>query len=133
MVTAFTYGDPARVSPLLGVSFSGPAFPPSTNQYPVPLDAELPHATIGTAYSTTLTAVWGTAPYTFTVTVGALPSGLSLASGGAITGTPSGSPGTSTFTVTVTDAHSLTGSESFNIVVANAAVTASNYAYFGGT
>lgn len=46
-------------------------------------------ATVATGYSAAITASGGTGPYTFTVTGGSLPLGLSLSSGGAISGTPS--------------------------------------------
>ena len=58
--------------------------------------------TIGSAYSATLTATGGTAPYSWAVTAGSLPTGLSLGTSGAITGTPL-LVGTTSFTVTVTD------------------------------
>jgi hypothetical protein len=50
------------------------------------------------------------------VTAGSLPTGLSLSSGGAISGTPT-TPGTSTVTVTVTDADNLTASRQLSITV----------------
>jgi hypothetical protein len=60
-------------------------------------------ANIGVAYSTTLTATGGTAPYTWAITTGSLPAGLTLnPATGAITGTPTAA-GTFNFTVTVTD------------------------------
>ena len=63
----------------------------------------LPGATIGTAYSQTLAASGGTAPYTWSVSVGALPAGLRLAAAtGVISGTPT-TAGTASFTVTATD------------------------------
>jgi len=63
----------------------------------------LPNGTVNAAYSATLQASGGTQPYTWTITVGALPAGLTLnANTGAITGTPTGT-GTSNFTVHVTD------------------------------
>ena len=62
----------------------------------------LPKGDVGTAYSTTLTVAGGTAPYTWSIKAGALPSGLKLSSTGKITGTPSKS-GTFSFTVGVTD------------------------------
>jgi len=66
----------------------------------------LPAGTLGSSYSTTLAATGGIAPYTWALTSGSLPAGLSLnASSGAITGTPSAS-GTSSFTVTATDSSS---------------------------
>src|ERR1039458_8924042 len=48
----------------------------------------LPATLTGTAYSLTLAAT-GTAPMTWSVTGGALPSGLTLGSSGTISGTPS--------------------------------------------
>ena len=55
----------------------------------------LPAGTQGTAYNQTVTATGGTGPYTFAVTAGSLPAGLSLDTNtGAITGTPT-TPGAS--------------------------------------
>lgn len=52
-------------------------------------DTTLPGGTVGTAYSTTIGASGGSGEYTFSVSSGSLPLGLSLAaSTGAITGTP---------------------------------------------
>jgi uncharacterized Ntn-hydrolase superfamily protein len=58
---------------------------------------------VGVAYSSSLVATGGVAPYTYSIASGSLPAGLSLnASTGAITGTPSAA-GTSTFTAQVVD------------------------------
>lgn len=77
----------------------------------------LPDGTVGTAYSQTLGAAGGTAPYTWTIT-GSLPAGLSLnASTGAITGTPSAA-GTSSFTAVVTDAAKATAQQALSITTA---------------
>ena len=62
----------------------------------------LPGGTVGAAYTATLAATGGTAPYTWTLTSGTLPAGLSLATTGVISGTPTGA-GSASFTVTVTD------------------------------
>lgn len=71
---------------------------------PVVIDTtSLPGATIGVAYSATLTAHGGNPPYTWSIFSGSLPVGLSLSSAGVISGTPTGSPGTSTFTVQAVD------------------------------
>jgi hypothetical protein len=66
--------------------------------------ATVPGATVGVAYSQTFTGSGGTAPYTFTVSAGALPAGLSLnTTSGALSGTPSAA-GTFNFTIRSTDA-----------------------------
>jgi hypothetical protein len=62
----------------------------------------VPNGQIGVAYSQTLVATGGTTPYTWSTVGGTLPSGLSLSSGGVISGTPTAT-GTSSFTVQVTD------------------------------
>jgi hypothetical protein len=63
----------------------------------------LPVAEVGVSYSQQLTVSGGTPPYTYAVTSGSLPAGLSLdLNAGIISGTPTES-GTFTFVVTVTD------------------------------
>lgn len=69
---------------------------------------------VGTAYSFSCTASGTPAP-TFSVTAGALPNGLSLASGGAITGTPT-TAGTFTGTITATNSAG-TATQDFSITV----------------
>lgn len=75
--------------------------------------------TVGTAYSLTLTEAGGISPYTWTVTTGTLPAGLSLSSGGAITGTPTAA-GSASVTVKLTDSGSpaLTATANFTIAIA---------------
>jgi probable HAF family extracellular repeat protein len=64
----------------------------------------LPNATQNVSYNTTLQVSGGTQPFTFGITDGGLPSGLTLnSSTGAITGTPNGGPGKSWFYVTAAD------------------------------
>lgn len=63
----------------------------------------LPGGSVGTVYSTTLQAAGGTAPYTWSITSGALPNGLTLhAASGLIDGVPVSATSTS-FTVQVVD------------------------------
>ena len=50
--------------------------------------ASLSNATFGTGYSQLLTGTGGTAPYTFAVTSGALPSGMALTQSGTVQGSP---------------------------------------------
>lgn len=67
-------------------------------------------ATQGAPYSSSFSASGGTAPYTWAITIGAIPAGLSLnASSGAVTGTPT-ITAIYTFQVTVTDSTSATAS-----------------------
>ena len=64
----------------------------------------LPDATIGTAYSQTISATGGSGARTFSIPAGSLPAGLALnTSSGAIAGTPTGSTGTASFTAMVVD------------------------------
>jgi hypothetical protein len=79
--------------------------------------------TNGSSYSSLLQASGGTTPYTWSVSAGSLPAGLSLASStGLISGTPTAT-GTTNFTVTVIDAGNpvQTASVPVSIVVAAAA------------
>jgi Putative Ig domain len=62
----------------------------------------LPAGTVNTPYSQTLQANSGVPPYTWSITGGVLPVGLSLSPVGVISGTPIAT-GTSSFTVQVVD------------------------------
>ena len=85
--------------------------------------ATLPAATAGSAYSQTLTASGGTTPYTYAVSAGMLPAGMSLNSTtGVLAGTPTAA-GPFNFTVRVTDANNTTATASISLTV-NAAVAA---------
>ncbi|MFL6172274.1 MAG: putative Ig domain-containing protein [Marmoricola sp.] len=67
------------------------------------IGSNLPAGLAGKAYpSTTLKTSGGKATFAWTISVGALPAGMTLSASGVIAGTPT-SPGTSTFTVRVTD------------------------------
>jgi uncharacterized protein (TIGR03437 family) len=76
----------------------------------------LPVASVGVAYSQTLTATGGSTPYTWSVTSGALPGGLTLSAGGTISGTPT-TAGTYSFTVQVRDSASATATKAFTLAV----------------
>ncbi len=83
-------------------------------------------ATVGVAYSFTPTTSGGTAPYTYAITGGSLPAGLSLnTSTGAITGTPTTAQTQTGIVLKVTDNVGATASlAAFTITVANASGTA---------
>lgn len=83
--------------------------------------SSLASASVGTAYSATLAEQNGLAPFTWTVTSGSLPAGLTLdPTTGAITGTPTAA-GVSTFTVRVSDSESVPASASANLSITVAA------------
>ncbi|MCB1210954.1 MAG: hypothetical protein KDK97_16645, partial [Verrucomicrobiales bacterium] len=64
--------------------------------------ASLPDGRQGTPYSETLSVWGGVAPYTYQLTSGALPAGLTLSTGGVVSGTPS-NPSTTVYEITATD------------------------------
>jgi len=77
-------------------------------------------ATAGTAYSQQLSASGPTTPYSFKVSQGSIPSGLSLSSGGLLSGTPSAS-GSFSFTVAAADSTGATdASQAYTLSVASA-------------
>src|SRR5260370_8300900 len=63
-----------------------------------------------------MSATGGNAPYTWSVSVGALPAGLEISSGGTINGAPQSS-GTSQFTVKVQDGAGDSGTQALQIAV----------------
>ncbi len=81
--------------------------------------------TVGTAFvSQNFVGAGGYGAYTFSISAGALPAGLSLSTGGALTGTPS-TAGAYSFTVQATDSSSgsgpYSGTRAFSGTVAAAA------------
>ena len=85
--------------------------------------ASLPAGTQNTPYNQTVTASGGTGPYTYSVSAGALPAGLSLnPSTGAITGIPTGS-GASNFTISALDSQGNTGSRPYTVNIGTNSLT----------
>lgn len=86
---------------------------------PVPLGitcASPPAGDIGVPYTHTFPASGGTTPYTFSISVGSLPPGLTLnTSTGVVSGTPTGSG--SSFTIKVTDFLSATATAPCSITI----------------
>ncbi|WP_372018405.1 autotransporter domain-containing protein [Pseudoxanthomonas sp. 10H] len=72
--------------------------------------ATLPATTAGTAYVQALSASGGAAPYSYAVTSGALPAGMSLSASGELSGTPTVA---GAFTVGITISDSSTGTGPF--------------------
>ncbi|MDQ6705700.1 MAG: S8 family serine peptidase [Acidobacteriota bacterium] len=83
----------------------------------------LPNGIQNTAYNARVSATGGKTPYTWSIVLGALPTGLSLAaSTGAISGVPTGT-GASSFTLQVTDANAQSAAKGFSITISPAAAT----------
>jgi len=79
--------------------------------------SSLSPAIVNTAYSATVQATGGLLPYTWSVTTGTLPAGLTLnASTGVISGTPTAT-GTSNFTVQVADSESPANTATANLSI----------------
>ncbi len=99
----------------LSISIVAAAQPPTVTT------TSLSAGTVSSAYSATVSASGGTTPYTWSITAGALPAGLSLtASSGVISGTPTAA-GSSSFTVQVKDAKNNTGTQALSISIVAAA------------
>lgn len=90
---------------------------PVVSPTPAPPSGTVTHSyNGGSAYS--FSASGGLGPYTWTVTTGAVPAGLTLGSDGTLSGTPT-TVGTVTFTVTATDSAlpPEAGSQAFTVAV----------------
>ena len=85
------------------------------------LSAKFLNGTSGTDYpSTTVSTSGGSGPYTYSITGGKLPTGLTLSNGGVISGRPTGS-GRSSFSVTSVDAGGATVTAEYSITIRSAA------------
>lgn len=110
---------------------SGSSSPPALSV----ATSSLADATVGAPYTASLSASGGSATgYSWKVSSGSLPAGLSLTASGTIDGTPSAA-GTSDFTVQVTDSASDTATASLDIQVAGAPAAGplSSYTLTGDT
>jgi hypothetical protein len=82
--------------------------------------AQLPAGTLANPYTSTLTATGGTPPYTWSLSSGALPNGLTMNSAGNISGSPMVA-GASPFTAVVKDSTGASASANLSINVVTAA------------
>ncbi|HVP46238.1 MAG TPA: putative Ig domain-containing protein, partial [Bryobacteraceae bacterium] len=104
--------DSATGTATLAMSIQIVAAPTIDTQSP------LPNGTVGVPYTTvTLAVSGGTSPYTWSISTGSLPQGLTLSgSAGTISGIPT-SGGTSGFTAQVSDAKSVKATKQFSIAI----------------
>jgi hypothetical protein len=128
-ITGTATGPSGAVSFTLQVKDSSTAAPQTNskaisitiNQPPAPqfTTTTLPADVEGTAYSQPLALTGGLAPFTYSISAGALPAGLSIsAATGAITGTPTGPNGSASFTVKVVDSSNPVQSASQPLTIA---------------
>jgi hypothetical protein len=77
----------------------------------------LPNGQVGHAYSATLTASGGIAPLSWAITSGTLPAGLTLASAGVISGTPTAAASATAITFTVSDSSAVAQTQSVSLTL----------------
>ncbi len=100
-------------------------YPPITTCPTITLSpTSLAAGTVGTAYSRALAGSGGTGPYTFAVTSGSVPAGLTLSGAGLLSGTPTTAQ-TASFTIRATDANGCTGSLAYTLTMACPTITLS--------
>ena len=93
--------------------------------------ATLPGGTVGSAYSQTLAASGGTGGYSFALSAGTLPAGLSLTSAGVLSGTPTTAT-TYSFTIKATDSAGSGGSRAYNVTISPSNTLTLSPASLGG-
>ncbi|UYK80870.1 putative Ig domain-containing protein [Xanthomonas sacchari] len=110
-VTDSTAGVPGQASRSYTLSIAAPTLTPG--------QPTLPAGTAGTAYNQTLSTSGGTAPYSYSVVSGALPTGLSLTTAGVLSGTP-GAAGSFAFSIKVSDANGFSATQPYTVTIASA-------------
>ena len=79
--------------------------------------SSLPHPLLGNPYSQSLSGSGGmSGPFTFAISSGSIPTGLTLSSTGTLSGTPD-TPGDYTFTVVATGARGCPGARTYTLTV----------------
>jgi hypothetical protein len=165
VVTRFTFGGETRVTPYFDFSVglvttyavtgllpdttyyfrvratTSNGEGPSSNSIIVPrilTASPLPSITVGVPFYKVFAGIGGTAPYTWSVTGGSLPTGLTLSSAGLLSGTPT-VLGTFNFTVQLADLTPTTVTRSYSLPVINTTTirfdtaTAANIYGFSGS
>jgi uncharacterized repeat protein (TIGR03803 family) len=79
-------------------------------------NSPLPNGAVGSTYSQALAATGGTAPYSWSLPSGGLPTGLTLSSSGVISGTPT-STGTASFVVQVASVNGQSSTKAFGLTI----------------
>ena len=98
---------------LPAINAAEPPPPPAVNI----TSTALSNGMVGTIYAAQVSVSGGTAPYTWSLAAGSLPTGLLLGSDGKITGTPT-TAGTFNFTLSVSDKNATTDTQAISMTVA---------------
>ena len=85
----------------------------------------LASGTVGAPYNQTLSASGGNGPYTYSVSAGSLPAGLTLSRSGKLSGTPV-ARGQARFTITATDASQAASARSYSLRIGASDVASTN-------
>lgn len=104
-------------------SLSRTAYLPLSSIPLIATASSLPAGYSGVLYSQTLQAAGGTIPYTWSVSSGSLPDGLTLSEAGLLSGTPS-TAGTFAFTITCTGADQLASAKAVSLKITTVATVA---------
>ena len=94
--------------------------------------SSLPNATQYRSFSQQLAASGGATPFTYSVTGGALPSGLALSSSGLLSGTPT-QIGSYTFTVAAVDLNGCSSSQVYSLTVGCGTINIVTTSFSAGT
>jgi hypothetical protein len=99
-----------------------------------PVNTTLPNGVVNQSYTLPFGASGGFAPYTFNISAGSLPSGMTFSGSGVLSGFPS-TTGTFNFTVTATDNLLNTGSQSYTLTIVPDVqfVTTSSFSFTANT
>jgi hypothetical protein len=102
------------------VGCGGPVFSNSSDV--LKITGSLPSGTVNVSYSGKLSVSGGLPPYTWSVSSGTLPAGLTLSSVGILSGMPTAA-GSSTITINVVDSAHAKGTLTVTVVVADGTIS----------
>jgi len=114
--TAGTSTFGVQVADSLGLIATGSFSLSITAGLAITTSSTLPPGTVSAKYAQTLAAAGAAPPFTWTLSGGSLPAGLSLSPAGVIGGTPTAS-GTASFTIQVTATNGAAANASFTLTI----------------
>ena len=118
----FKATDSGTATPLTATSVSLSLTIAAAPAISLPAAGLQPAGVVGTPYSASFAASGGAGTLTYTISAGALPTGLTIGAGGAVSGTPTAA-GTFNFTVMAADAFGDSQTLSYSIKIAYPPVT----------